>query len=189
MFINLFPIKMSRRGRYRKFAKDYVPEPWYTDDEDSNITKHNVDDVGPGAGAVPEVPPNRGGEHSDPEQVPEFPPNHGGEDSDPEEVPEIPPNPEHSDPGDPADVVQGAELQVPVDVPNPEDPVAVVRGAELQVPVDIPNPGDPVHVAVVRGAELQVPVDVTNEDDEDEGKFHFFSRKNLFFKCKFHFFF
>ena len=28
---------MSRRGRYRKFSANYVPEPWYSDNEISNI--------------------------------------------------------------------------------------------------------------------------------------------------------
>ena len=29
-------IEMSRKGRYRKFGPDFEPEPWYTDNDDSN---------------------------------------------------------------------------------------------------------------------------------------------------------
>ena len=50
-----FSLKMSKKGRYRKFGPDFEPEPWYTDEEqnefdvtvapeDDDISMHGIDE-------------------------------------------------------------------------------------------------------------------------------------------------
>ena len=46
---------MSRRGRYRKFSSDFVPEPWHSEDEGANENIHVLDIPNPAR--IPEPDP------------------------------------------------------------------------------------------------------------------------------------
>ena len=43
---------MSRRGRYRKFNVNFVPDPWHSDNENEDLTVQNIEDFHPDEGGA-----------------------------------------------------------------------------------------------------------------------------------------